>query len=62
MNDRVGGKTRMEYLLRELQDIDYFVEFETDEVNRVTHLFFVYDPAITVFRDNYDVVQLTCTY
>lgn len=52
----------MEYLLRELQNGEYFVEHARDDQNRVTHLCSAFGPALEIFRDNYDVIQLDCTY
>jgi hypothetical protein len=62
VNERAGGLTRMEFLLRQLQEGDYFVQFRTDDEQRITHLFFAFGPGIEVFKENYDIILLDCTY
>ncbi|GMF58602.1 unnamed protein product [Phytophthora fragariaefolia] len=62
MDLRVGSMSRIEHLLNELQGEVYFVGFQQDINLKITHLFFAYVPAINISRENFDVVQLDCTY
>ncbi|GMF37210.1 unnamed protein product [Phytophthora fragariaefolia] len=62
MDLRVGSMSRVEPLLNELQGEVDFVGFQQDDNLKITHLFFAYVSAINIYRENFDVVQLDCTY
>jgi len=62
VTSQLDGMSRMEFLLKELEEGDYTFAVTTDDRSRITNLFFAYGPAVEIYKDNFDVLLLDCTY
>ncbi|KAE8996750.1 hypothetical protein PR001_g19771 [Phytophthora rubi] len=58
----LGGLSRIKRLLQKLQDGPFQVSYQYDEHHHLTHLFFAHNDAIDIYRTNYDVIIMDCTY
>lgn len=54
--------TSMQALIRELDQEDWTYEMQKDEINRITHLFFIKGSSQTILKTNYEVLMMNCTY
>jgi hypothetical protein len=60
--EQLGGLTALQWLIRELQILNYFVRFDTDENNRLTRLFFAHPECIKLWKKAPDVILMDATY
>jgi DNA invertase Pin-like site-specific DNA recombinase len=49
-------------MLRNLQTGDYFVVYKMDPLSRQNHIFFAFNDAQAIYRENTDVLLMDCTY
>jgi hypothetical protein len=58
----LDGKTPMESLISVLKDFNYAIDYLTDHIGRVTHLFFAHPASIKLLNQFPEVLLLDCTY
>lgn len=60
---QLNGETPTEALLLQLQtSSEWIFSYKLDHENRLTHLLFAYQKAITVFQSHPDILMADCTY
>ncbi|KAH9152352.1 hypothetical protein AeRB84_005201 [Aphanomyces euteiches] len=59
---RIGWNTRTQHLLNELQKNGDFSRHRLDMDGRLSHLFFASHEVLDVFKVNYDIIMMDCTY
>jgi hypothetical protein len=62
-NTQLNGRTPIETLLDDLKSSpDWIYDFKLDSQNRVQNLFFAHRKSIEIYRANFDVLIVDCTY
>ncbi|KAF0726869.1 hypothetical protein Ae201684P_010581 [Aphanomyces euteiches] len=59
---RIGCNTRTQHLLNELQKNGDYYRHRLDMESRLSHLFFAIHEVLDVFKANYDIIMMDCTY
>jgi MULE transposase domain len=49
-------------LIYELEQAQYFHEFKTDTIGRITHVFFAHPDSLLLLKSHPDVLLMDCTY
>jgi len=60
--ENLAGKTPIESLIAILKESDYVFNYRTDNIGRITHLFFAHPKSIELFNRYPHVLLLDCTY
>ena len=60
--ENLAGKTPIESLIAILKESDYVFNYRTDNICRITHLFFAHPKSIELFNRYPHVLLLDCTY
>src|ERR1051326_3709408 len=62
-NIQLNGRTPTETLLDDLKSSpDWLFDFKLDSQNRLQNLFFAHQKSIEIYRANFDVLIMDCTY
>lgn len=59
--EALGSLTLVQALIKELKEGDWVYKVQKDDLNQITHLFFIKGSSQSILKRNYEVLVMNCT-